>query len=87
MRQPPGRGLRSWSHVRPPRALPPGNVPNVPTPTVTCVSQSGHIECKDESGSLLKGDRLAELQQLLKPITEAPSLADSESPVVCSTFQ
>eukprot|EP00892_Ulva_mutabilis_P012504 jgi/Ulvmu1/9626/UM054_0056.1 len=45
-------------------------------PAYICTSVSGVVTCTDEAGSPVQGEQLKQLQALLKPIADAPSLAD-----------
>lgn len=45
-------------------------------PAFICTTQSGVVTCTDEAGSPVQGEQLKQLQALLKPIADAPALAD-----------
>lgn len=46
--------------------------------TITCTTTKGIVTCTDESGESVKGGRLKELQSILKPIADAPTLSDAK---------
>ena len=78
MQMPAVSGVRLSS----PQAKPPtprhSAVAAIPTdvPAFICTSQAGIVTCTDEAGSPVQGEQLKQLQALLKPIADAPALAE-----------
>lgn len=46
--------------------------------TITCTTTNGKVSCVDASGEPVLGSRLKDLQSILKPIADAPTLADAK---------
>ncbi|NJR43415.1 MAG: hypothetical protein HC767_12895 [Akkermansiaceae bacterium] len=76
------KGAISPAKVRPARNTIAAAVPPLPpladVATITCTTTKGTVSCIDELGETVRGSRLKELQNILKPIAEAPTLADAK---------
>lgn len=78
-----GKGAVSPAKLRPARsstvvsAIPP-LPPLADVTTITCTTTKGIVTCMDELGEAVRGSKLKELQSILKPIADAPTLADAK---------
>lgn len=61
-------------------ALPP-LPPLADVTTITCTTTKGQVTCVDDIGEAVRGQKLKDLQKILKPIAEAPAVTDTAKPV------